>query len=244
MILLQSVPNYDPDIAREFGGSGNYEFTSQLFGIPLFEADSFWQLIIRFFFNFLVCWCIIRFFYYNKSQRKDYYFTFILFSVTIFLLIFLLDNVKLQIGFALGLFAIFGMIRYRTETVPIREMTYLFEIIGISVINGLAMTVSYAELIITNLIFIAATWIFENNKYLKHNSTKIILYEKIDLVKEGKEKELIADLKERTNLDIIRVEVGHIDFLRDVAYVKVYYHSKSNQINTIDRMVRYKDFTR
>src|SRR5574344_2388801 len=97
--------------------------------------------------------------YYRKSGRRDYYNTFLLFSVTIFLLIFLLDNVKLQMGFALGLFAIFGMIRYRTETVPIREMTYLFMIIGISVINGLATSVSYTELLTTNLIFIVMTWI-------------------------------------------------------------------------------------
>lgn len=242
MLQLQ-MQAFDPDIAREFGGGDEYS-ALDLFGIPLFEASSFWLLLFRFFFNLIVCWIIIQFFYYRKSQRRDYYFTFMLFSVTIFLLIFLLDNVKMQIGFALGLFAIFGMIRYRTETVQIREMTYLFIIIGISVINGLAMTVSYAELFVTNFLFIAVTWVLESNRLLKHTATKIILYEKIELIKEEKRAELMADLKERTGLEIKKVEVGHIDFLRDVAYLKVYYKPQDGTINTIDTMTKLKDFVK
>lgn len=242
MNFFLQLPEYDPDIAREFSG-GSDSFVPSLFGIPLFEAESLWLLLIRFIFNFLICWIIIRFCYYRKSQRRDYYISFMLFSMTIFLLIFLLDNVKLQIGFALGLFAIFGMIRYRTETVPFREMTYMFVIIGISVINGLAMTVSYVELFITNLIFILVTMFFENNKLIKHTATKIILYEKIELIKQGKEVELMADLQARTGLSIKRLEVGHIDFLRDVAYIKVYYIPTDNQINAIDNKVKIKDFS-
>lgn len=199
------------------------KFSLDFLGIPLFDAQSLLLLLLRFSFNMLVCWVIIHFFYYKKSTRRDYYTTFLLFSVTIFLLIFLLDNVKIQMGFALGLFAIFGMIRYRTETVPIREMTYLFMLIGIAVINGLAMSVSYAELITTNLIFILVTWFVEYNKIIKHTAYKVILYEKIQLVVPEREPELIEDLKKRTGLDINKVEVGNIDFLRDVAYIKVYY---------------------
>lgn len=236
------LPDFDESIAREFIGPGNDAFSSQFLGIPFFEAEGLWTLLLRFFFNFVICLIVIRFFYYAKCRRKDYFFTFMLFSVTIFLLIFLLDNVKLQIGFALGLFAIFGMIRYRTETVPIREMTYLFITIGISVINGLAMTVSYVELFITNLLFILMVWIFESNKLVKHIATKIVLYEKIELIKADKEAELIADLKERTALDILKVEVGHIDFLRDVAYIKVYYNPHNNSINTIDTITKAKGF--
>lgn len=194
--------------------------------IPFFDAASFWQLILRFGFNMLICWLIIQLFYYKRGGRRDFYFTFLLFSVTIFLLIFLLDNVKLQLGFALGLFAIFGMIRYRTETVPIREMTYLFMIIGISVINGLAMTVSYMELVVTNLLFVLVTWLLECNKILKRTSSKVILYEKINLIVPEKEQELMEDLKARTGLDIIKIEVGNIDFLKDVAYLKVTYQPK------------------
>ena len=157
---------------------------------------------------------------------------------------FLLNNVNLAMGFALGLFAIFGMIRYRTETVPIREMTYLFVTIGISDINGLAMTHGYINLLIINILFIIVVWIFDGNKALKHRAAKIILYEKIDLVKHGREAELLADLKERTGLNILKMEVGHIDFLRDVAYIKVYYEPFNDEINSIDTMVKYRDYTK
>lgn len=206
------------------------KFSLDFLGIPLFDAQSLWLLLLRFSFNMLVCWIIIHFFYYKKSSRRDYYTTFLLFSVTIFLLIFLLDNVKIQMGFALGLFAIFGMIRYRTESVPIREMTYLFMLIGIAVINGLAMSVSYAELITTNLIFILVTWFLERNTIIKHTATKVILYEKIQLIVPAREKELIEDLKTRTGLDIIKVEIGNIDFLRDVAYIKVFYKTLNGEL--------------
>jgi len=230
---------YDPTIAAEFGVES---LTSGLtfMGAPLFDEFNFWLLISRFVFNMLICWGIIQFFYYPKSNRKDYYFTFMLFSVAVFLLIFIMDSVSIQLGFALGLFAIFGIIRYRTETVPIREMTYLFVVIAISLINGLAIGVSYVELIVTNLLFILVAWILEGNRLLKHTSCKIILYEKIKLIKPEKHEELLTDLKERTGLDITKLEIGHIDFLRDVAYIKVYYNSDTNEINTIDTITRFR----
>jgi hypothetical protein len=220
------------------------KFSLDFLGIPLFDAQSLFLLLFRFGFNFLICWIIIHCFYYRKSYRRDYYTTFLLFSVTIFLLIFLLDNVKLQMGFALGLFAIFGMIRYRTETVPIREMTYLFMIIGISVINGLAMTVSYAELFCTNLIFIVVTWFLEYNKIIRHTAFKIILYEKIQLIVPERKNELLEDLKERTGLDIQKVEIGNIDFLRDVAYIKIYYNQVGGEVSSTPKLppVRPEDF--
>jgi hypothetical protein len=217
-------------IQEQFSAAGDLiqdVSTYNFLDIPLFDGPSLFQLLIRFSFNFLISWVIIQFFYYKKSERRDFYFTFLLFSVTIFLLIFLLDNVKLQMGFALGLFAIFGMIRYRTETVPIREMTYLFVIIGISVINGLAMTVSYMELIVTNLLFLVVIWVLENNRILKHTAYKIVLYDRIELIVPEKEAELIVDLKKRTGLDIAKIEIGNIDFLRDVAYIKVFYNAKT-----------------
>jgi len=201
--------------------------------VPLFDGPSLAHLLFRFGFNLLVSWIIIQFFYYKKSDRRDFYFTFLMFSVTVFLLIFLMDNVKLQLGMALGLFAIFGIIRYRTETVSIREMTYLFIIIGISVINGLAMTVSYAELFVTNLIFILVTWVLENTKVLKHTDFKIILYDKIQLIVPDKEAELIEDIRQRTGLDVTKIEIGNIDFLRDVAYIKVFYKPTDKASSTV-----------
>lgn len=220
------------------------DFSIDFLGIPLLDGQSLLQLLIRFGFNLLVTWIIIHMLYYRKSGRRDYYNTFLLFSVTIFLLIFLLDNVKLQMGFALGLFAIFGMIRYRTETVPIREMTYLFMIIGISVINGLAMTVSYVELFVTNLLFILVTWFLEFNRTIKHTASKIVLYDKIQLILPEKHQELMNDLCARTGLNIIRFEIGNVDFLKDVAFIKIYYKPTDNQENaTAGRLkVKPEDF--
>jgi hypothetical protein len=241
MIPLQS-PLFC-DAAIQTAGFSN-DLSIDFLGIPLFDMESLLQLLVRFGFNLLVSWIIVHFLYYRRSGRRDYYNTFLLFSVTIFLLIFLLDNVKLQIGFALGLFAIFGMIRYRTETVPIREMTYLFMIIGLAVINGLAMTVSYAELLCTNLLFILVTWFLEYNRIIKHTATKFILYDKINLITPDKETELMHDLRQRTGLDIIRFEIGNIDFLKDVAYIKIFFNPIENQINTVagTQRLRPEDF--
>jgi hypothetical protein len=230
--------DYDPQIAAEHAAE-LAEKGLTFMGVEVFDSTNFWMLLLRFAFNLLICWVIIQFFYYRKSRRKDYYFTFMLFSVTIFFLLFLLQSIPMQIGFALGLFAIFGMIRYRTETVQIREMTYLFVIIGISVVNGLAMEVPYVSVITANLLFILVVWALESNRFLKHTSNKIILYEKIALIKPERYDDLLADLKDRTGLDITKVEVGHIDFLRDAAFLKVYYKDASDEINTIDNVTRF-----
>lgn len=206
-----------------------------LLGTPLIEGHDFVTMLLRFAFNTIVVWLMIHCLYYPKSRRRDYYFTFMLISISIFFLIFLLGGVKLKIGFALGLFAIFGIIRYRTESMPVREMTYLFSIIAMSVINALATTISYAELLTTNAIFIVATWFFESCVLLKHVSTKLIQYDRIALITPDRREELIADLKSRTGLDISKVEIGAIDFLRDMAIVKIYYeadtHGSDNIIN-------------
>jgi hypothetical protein len=231
------LSDYDPKIAAEHAAE-LAEKGLTFMNIEVFDPANFWMLLLRFGFNLLICWIIIQFFYYRKSRRKDYYFTFMLFSVTVFLLLFLLQSIPMQIGFALGLFAIFGMIRYRTETVQIREMTYLFVIIGISVVNGLSTDVPYLSVIVANLLFVLVAWLLESNKFLKHTSTKIVLYEKITLIHPEKYDEMVADLKERTGLDITKVEVGHIDFLRDAAYLKVYYNANSDEINTIDNIMR------
>jgi hypothetical protein len=208
-------------------------------GVEIFDPAGLQMLLIRFAFNLLVCWIIIQFFYYRKSRRRDYYFTFMLFGVTIFLLLFLLQNIPMHIGFALGLFAIFGMIRYRTETVQIREMTYLFVIIGVSVVNGLSMDVPHVSVIAANMLFLVVIRLLESPRLLRHTSSKIVLYEKIELVKPENYDELLADLKQRTGLDIIRVEIGHIDFLRDAAFLKIYYKSASDEINTIDGITKF-----
>lgn len=210
----------------------------ELFNTPLVNMASMGQLLLRFFFNMVVVWVIIHFLYYRKSHRRDYYFTFTLISISVFFLIFLLGNVKLKIGFALGLFAIFGIIRYRTETMPVREMTYLFVIIAMSVINALAVTISYAELLLTNLIFIVSIWLCETNRWLRHVSCKLVQYDRIELIKPSERETMISDLEERTGLQIVRVEVGAVDFLRDTALLKVYYETPDNNISTIENLIK------
>lgn len=206
------------------------------------NEEAFADLIVRFLFNLLVTGIIVYFFYFRKTKRRDYLFTFFMVSTTIFLMIFLLDSVKIQVGFALGLFAIFGILRYRTDTLPVREMTYLFAIIGISVINALSNgKVSAMELLFTNFIFITMFWALESIKSLKHVNSKLVIYEKIELIKPEREAEMLADLRQRSGLDIERFEVGQIDFLKDIAYVKVYY-SNHNKENTADNIIKSGNF--
>jgi hypothetical protein len=205
---------------------------------PVLGDWSFGYFMLHFLINLVVVGVIIWALYYPKSRRRDYFFTFTLIGVSIFLMIFLLGSVKIKVGFALGLFAIFGIIRYRTESVPIREMTYLFAIIAISVINALAAEITYLELIFTNAIFIVTIWLLESNRWLKHVSCKIIQYDKIQLIIPDKREELIADLKKRTGLDIKKVEVGNIDFLKDSTFLKVYYEPTSEEINTAETITK------
>ena len=228
---------FDPSIAAEF--QVPMQSVTTFLGVPLWDGSSILNILVRFLLNFAVAWVLVHFLYYRKSKRMDYYVTFMLFSATMFLLLCMLDNVKLQIGFALGLFAIFGMIRYRTETVPIREMTYLFVLIGLSVINGLAMSVSWSDLLLVNLLLLGVAAFFENWRG-PHRSQKIVLYEKIENIVPERHDELKADLEKRLGRPIESFEVGHVDFLRDVAYIKVYYMLKKGETNTIDSQVKPK----
>lgn len=196
------------------------------------------ELILRFFLNVAVVALIVRVFYYPKSKRRDYFVTFILISISVFLIIFLMGGVKLKTGVALGLFAIFGIIRYRTESVPIREMTYLFLIIAVSTINALDSSISYVELLATNLLFIISIWAMESNRWVKHVASKLVLYDNVSLITPEREDELIEDLKKRTGLDIQRVEVGAIDFSKDTVMVKIYYDPLVNEVNSVNHVGR------
>ena len=205
----------------------------------MFVSGGYIELLVRFAFNMIVVLSVIHFFYYPKSKRVDYYFTFTLISVSIFLMIFLLGGVKLKGGFALGLFAIFGIIRYRTESMPVREMTYLFVIIAISVINALAVEVGLLELACTNLLFVISVMLCERLHHGKHVSTKLVLYDRVELISPEHRAELIEDLRKRTGMDVVRVEVGHIDFLRDTAMLRVHYVSNDSQHNSVDKLLKF-----
>jgi hypothetical protein len=204
----------------------------EIFGIQIIDVPDFGELIARFSLNMIVLLLIVRWLYYSIARRKDYLFSYILIGTVVFLLCFLLENVKLELGFA-----IFGIIRYRTTQLSVKEMTYLFLVIGISVTNALAnKKVSYAELLFTNLAIVAITYGLEKVWLLKHESSKTIIYEKIDLIKPENRDLLIADLRERTGIkEINRIEIGKSDFLKDTARINIYYfYNDVHNVNTAD----------
>lgn len=187
-------------------------------------SDDFYVLLVRLGINFLFLTILIRFLYYPKTQRKDYLFTYYLIGTITFFLCFGLMQMDIDTGMGLGLFAIFGIIRYRTDAIEIKEMTYLFMIIGISVVNALASNeLSVSEVGVINVTVILLTFILENLWLMKHETRKTINYERIDLIIPDKYEEMKADIEKRTGLAINRVEIGKIDFLNDTAQVRIYY---------------------
>ena len=203
----------------------------KFFGMKLINVEDFVSLLVRFSLNLIVIMAIVIGLYAKNSRRKDFYFSFIAVSIVIFLLCFLLVSVKIELGFALGLFAVFGIIRYRTDSIPIKEMTYLFVVIVVSVINALAnKKISYAELLTTNILIVGILYILEKVLNLRQEISQWIIYEKIENLHADKKEELLADLKERTGIKIKRFEVERIDFLRDTAQIIIYYDINGNKI--------------
>lgn len=204
----------------------DWEEQLRFLGIKLINIGDFTDLIIRFVLNTALIFLVVHFMYAKTSRRKDFYFSYLAIGVIVFLLCFLLNNVKLELGFALGLFAIFGIIRYRTDAIPIKEMTYLFIIIGISVMNALSnKKVSYAELVFTNTAIIFGLWFLENRLSLKQEQSIRLIYEKIENIQTQSKEKLLADLKERTGINIKRFEIQKIDFLRDVVEITLYFNT-------------------
>lgn len=216
---------------------------AKIFEFEWFNND-FYSLLFRLGVNLFAMTILIRLLYYPKTKRKDYLFTYYLIGTITFLICFGLKKLDIDTGMGLGLFAIFGILRYRTDAIEIKEMTYLFMIIGISVINSLASNkISIAEMSLMNFVLIAITFGLEYLWLLKHETRKTIVYERIDLIKPVHYEAMKSDLEERTGLKINRFEVGKIDFLRDVAQVMIFYydsdqslsdyndHSESTEIN-------------
>lgn len=209
LILLQAAQSFDE---------------LKFLGIKLINTEDYVELLVRFGLNLLVTIFIVVGLYAKSSKRKDFYFTYIAISIVIFLLCFLLESVKIELGFALGLFAIFGIIRYRTDAIPIKEMTYLFVVIAVSVINALAnKKISYAELVTTNLLVMGGLYILEKILNLRQEISQRIVYEKIENMHADRKEELMADLVARTGINIKRIEVDRIDFLRDVAIIYIFF---------------------
>lgn len=199
------------------------EAIMEFLGVPFYDDDIF-KLLFRYLINFVVVTVIVRFVYYKHSHSKDYLFTFFMINTMTFFICFTLKKFDLGLGMALGLFAIFGILRYRTSTIPIKEMTYIFMVIGVGVINSLAnKKMSYVELAFTNLCIIGLAAFLENIPLLKRELRETILYEKVDLIRPENHAELVADLQERTGLKLSRLELGEINFLRDTVSIDLFY---------------------
>ena len=216
-------------------------------------SNTFGDTMIRFAICLFVNWFIVHFLYFKKAKRRDFYFTFVIISVAIFFLVYLMmgmDRGKATMGVGLGLFGIFSIMRYRTDTMPVREMTYLFVVVCLSVVHAMADNLGVddlgkmigtplAELATIDVVIIAVIYMFE--RQLKVESSKLIQYDRIELIKPEKHDELVADLEERTGLKVLKVSVGAIDFLRDMAMLRVYYETDGTAENDINNKVKIKN---
>ncbi len=200
---------------------------NEFFGAVLFEQADFIKLLVRFSVNLFFAIIVIRSIFYNKYQNREYVFVYILFNVITFLICFLLRKVKMEMGFALGLFAVFGVLRYRTEAIKIKDMTYLFIVIGMAMVNALAnKSISWAEILFANAGIVGVTYIVDKVWVLREDAVRHIIYEKIELIKPDKHDELMKDLRERTGLNIHKFNVLDIDFLRDIASIEIHYYDE------------------
>ena len=216
-------------------------------------STGFFDTLLRFVLCFLVNWFIVKFLYFKKSRRRDFFFTFIIISVAIFFLVYLMmgmDRGKATMGVGLGLFGIFSIMRYRTDTMPVREMTYLFVVVCLSVVhamadsmgvdsNGKMIGTPISELLVIDAIVIASIIMFERT--LKVEPSKLVQYDRIELVKPDRYQELVADLEERLGLKVLKVEVGAIDFLRDMAMLRVYYKADGIADKELNDKIKLKN---
>ena len=194
-----------------------------------FDED-FYLLVLRLAINMVFITILIRYLYYEKTKRKDYLFTYYLIGTITFFLCFGLKKLDIDTGMGLGLFAIFGIIRYRTDAIEIKEMTYLFLIIGLSVVNALASNkLSIAEMALINVFMVILTYFLEFIWLMKHETRKTITYERIDLIRPENADDMKKDLEKRTGLALNRFEIGKIDFLNDTAQVRVYYYAEEQE---------------
>lgn len=200
------------------------------------DAAAYLEFFMRYGLNLLVIVIIVRLIYYPRHKNREFLFTFFLFNTVNFLICLLLSSAKLKMGFAFGLFAIFSILRYRTVTVPIREMGYFFISVTIGLINALAVldnNVALSILLVANAVIVGLVLLLDRNTGLQHENYKTINYERIDLIKPDLRPQMIEDLRNRTGLPIHKVEIVKIDFLRDVARINAFYLSNENESTTM-----------
>ncbi len=211
----------------------------------------FADTLVRFALCLLVNWGIVQFLYFRKSKRRDFYFTFVIISVTIFFLVYLMmgmERGKATMGVGLGLFGIFSIMRYRTDSMPVREMTYLFVVVCLSVVHAMADSMGVdddgelvgtplAELVVIDIIVVLAIIVFEH--VIKIEATKLIQYDRIELAKPERRAELVADIENRLGIKVLDVKVGAVDFLRDMVMLRVIYEGEN--LGEIDNKIKIKN---
>ncbi|MFM7216394.1 MAG: DUF4956 domain-containing protein [Bacteroidota bacterium] len=193
--------------------SSNFEFFDKL------SDKFFWRLLI----DFSATFVLVRLIHFRMYMKRDYLFTFFLFNIIIFVITYLLNKVDMSMGAAFGLFAVFSMLRYRTEGISTKDMTYLFIVIAIGLISAVSKA-TYFELIVINLIIIGFTYGLDSSLLVRNEMYKIIQYENIDLIRPENKQALLDDLSKRTGLNVHRVTITKIDFMRDVAIVRAFYY--------------------
>jgi hypothetical protein len=180
--------------------------------------------------DFISIFVLVGLIYYPRHKNKDFLFTFVLFNIVNFMICCLLGAAKIKIGFAFGLFAMFSIIRYRTIAISIKDMGYFFVCVALGMLNSLAsIAEGFTLLIICNIIIIALTYFLEKLDFIKNENAKIIVYDRVDLIRPDDREKLIQDLKERTGLPIHKVEIISIDYLKDTALLKTYYYSLESE---------------
>jgi hypothetical protein len=192
------------------------------------ELGSF---LLGFGFNLLVALVVVRFVYYPTTHNKSYVFTFLAFNTVIYLVLSFLASVVLGLGVGFGLFAIFSILRYRTDPIPIREMTYLFVIAALPVMNAAgANSALWPQLTAANLVVLALLFVLEKGWGFHYEASKQIVYEKIELIHPDRRRELLTDLEARTGLKVKRLVIGKVDFLHDTASLKIFYDDPGNGV--------------
>ncbi|MES2565952.1 MAG: DUF4956 domain-containing protein [Bacteroidota bacterium] len=190
------------------------------------------KIFFRLLIDLTAVFILVRLIYYPIYKHRELFFTYFIFNIIIFLISFLLNKVDLSMGAAFGLFAVFSMLRYKTEEIAIKDMTYLFLTIAIGLVSAVTKVkdtadhIEYIFLIGINAVVLLITYLLESNIFMRKESVKTILYENIELIKAGKDEELLADLKYRTGFNVHRYNVHKIDFLKDAAQIKIYYYNK------------------
>jgi hypothetical protein len=188
------------------------------------------NFILSFTFNLMVAIILVRFIYYPTTHSKRYVLTFLAFNTVIFFVLHFLTSVEISIGVGFGLFAIFTILRYRTDPLPVREMTYLFIIAALPVMNASSVNgISWPALVAANAIMLLLVFVLEKGWGFKYEASKRVIYEKIELIRPDRREELKADLEERTGLQIKHVSIGKINFLKDTADITIYYNGSAGQ---------------